>query len=703
MAINKVAKELTKAMKSADKKETTPYDTSATVKRIENGTAWVQIPGGVDETPVQMTMAAKVGDTVQVRVSGGRAWLQGNATAPPTDDTQAIKATETATAASMAADAAIQYAESASEAAATAWSYADSAMVSATSAQTSAQNASEYASRSLASLSTVQSVSETLTWITQHGTMTLTTDTQLDPTHVYFVVDATGDYVVNNTHYSLVTEPNADGLSTYYELSIDESLNNYVGTHLALTGEGLWLLPASSGTNKVLIATGAGTTYTTPGTYIINSTGGVEASFRSNGATIGQVMNGYSRTEIGTNGMQIIQRASGSDTQIAQLGYDLGTAESGTAIAPYYTFGTRASNSTLGNYSVAEGRLATASGYISHAEGDRTTATGYASHTEGEQTSALDNYSHAEGRLTYASGLGAHAEGYTDTKSLIDGLNAGTIRATAMGAHAEGSAKDGSLGGSIIAKGVGSHAEGLGSYDILAQGKGSHAEGCGTTATGYYSHAEGFLTETAGQAAHAQNEGTQANRYAQTAVGTYNINDPKPSTAVHPNGDTNYGTYALIVGNGTASSNTSNAAAVDWNGNVRVQGDVYVGCNNDSTGGSKLAPGIDWITEAGLNSSWYYRKWKSGKIEAWRTQNMGSQTPSQWATGWYYKDLDVTIPSGIFASAPHNVLATNKGDDYQFMVFTAVPTSATSIRVRVVKPNSGAATPNLSIYVSNMT
>ena len=75
-------------MKASDRK-TSAYDTQATIRRIEGNTAWVHIPGGVDETPVQMTINAKEGDQVQVRVSGGRAFLVGNATAPPTDDSYA--------------------------------------------------------------------------------------------------------------------------------------------------------------------------------------------------------------------------------------------------------------------------------------------------------------------------------------------------------------------------------------------------------------------------------------------------------------------------------------------------------------------------------------------------------------------------------------------------------------------------------------
>ena len=87
---------LVSAMTQKDKTVTAAYDTQGTVTRVDGDTAWVHIPGGVDETPVKLTINAKYGDTVQVRVSGGTAWLVGNNTAPPTDDTKAIEAEQVA-------------------------------------------------------------------------------------------------------------------------------------------------------------------------------------------------------------------------------------------------------------------------------------------------------------------------------------------------------------------------------------------------------------------------------------------------------------------------------------------------------------------------------------------------------------------------------------------------------------------------------
>lgn len=96
MANMNILKDIAEAVKQTSKSTTTPYDTQATVTRIEGNTAWVHIPGGVTETPVRKTIDAKAGDVVQVRVSGGTATLTGNQSAPPTDDTKANKAQETA-------------------------------------------------------------------------------------------------------------------------------------------------------------------------------------------------------------------------------------------------------------------------------------------------------------------------------------------------------------------------------------------------------------------------------------------------------------------------------------------------------------------------------------------------------------------------------------------------------------------------------
>lgn len=102
--LNRISQGLADALTRSTKVGTQPYDTPATVTRIEGDTAWVHISGGIDETPVLKTIDCKKGDSVQVRVSGGSAWITGNATAPPTDDTTARIARNSADTAVVTAD-----------------------------------------------------------------------------------------------------------------------------------------------------------------------------------------------------------------------------------------------------------------------------------------------------------------------------------------------------------------------------------------------------------------------------------------------------------------------------------------------------------------------------------------------------------------------------------------------------------------------
>lgn len=84
--MNEFVKEIASTMKQS---KTKAYDTVAKVLRVDEKTAYVHIDGGADETPAQMAINCKTGDTVKIRVSGGKAWITGNITAPPTDDSTA--------------------------------------------------------------------------------------------------------------------------------------------------------------------------------------------------------------------------------------------------------------------------------------------------------------------------------------------------------------------------------------------------------------------------------------------------------------------------------------------------------------------------------------------------------------------------------------------------------------------------------------
>jgi len=88
--------------------------------------------------------------------------------------------------------------------------------------------------------------------------------------------------------------------------------------------------------------------------------------------------------------------------------------------------------------------------------------------------------------------------------------------------------------------------------------------------------------------------GIIAHGRATHIFGEYNV-DSHASVAGN-----NRGTYVEIVGNGTGGSARSNARALDWNGNERLAGTLYINCGTDSTGGTDISTAINLITTMGL-------------------------------------------------------------------------------------------------------
>lgn len=166
-------------------------------------------------------------------------------------------------------------------------------------------------------------------------------------------------------------------------------------------------------------------------------------------------------------------------------------------------------------------------------------------------------------------------------------------QATGNNSHAEG--------GGSTASGDYSHAEGRGS---IASGEDSHAEGArGVTASGSASHAEGTATTAAGVCSHAEGTRTIANGRDQHVQGRYNVSD-------------NDNKFADIVGNGTSEGSEtvrSNAYALDWDGNLYLKGGVYVNCNADSTGGTKLSLDVDSIMGA-IKDQLYEKVYPVGSV-----------------------------------------------------------------------------------------
>ena len=211
-SIDILSKKLYKTLSEKEDKQPKPADDQATVTKIDGDIVWVKIPGGIDETPVRRTVSAKPGDVVQVRRSGGRAWITGNATNPPTDDTQANIATRMATGAEKLSEIAAKAAADAQESAGVAYSYADQAKTSAEQADENAKSASKSATSALYGLSTVQDVVGTLNWIEENQDYIWAGESEFDPNATYYTTNTRPNNaanilsldIINNKGYTVV-------------------------------------------------------------------------------------------------------------------------------------------------------------------------------------------------------------------------------------------------------------------------------------------------------------------------------------------------------------------------------------------------------------------------------------------------------------------------------------------------------------------
>lgn len=234
------------------------------------------------------------------------------------------------------------------------------------------------------------------------------------------------------------------------------------------------------------------------------------------------------------------------------------------------------STKATGDYSHAEGAGTTAKGVQSHAEGVGTNATGAQSHTEGAGTTASGTQSHAEGSGTTASSDQSHAEG-SGSKAEGTQSHAEGFGTTASGScsHAEGY-RTNAEGDSSHAEGNNTHAEGDASHaegggGTTASGISSHAEGSGTTASGDQSHAEGNSSKASGDYSHASGLYTEAQGYAQTVIGRFNIPSGNPNNQTDDD-------ELFIIGNGTGDdTQRSNAHTTSKGGIGWYQTDVKVG------------------------------------------------------------------------------------------------------------------------------
>ena len=348
------------------------------------------------------------------------------------------------------------------------------------------------------------------------------------------VLGVTGDKDVNRINFKMVRYYDGLDLSTFQirinYVNANGDANYYQVTDTTIEDDSIlftWLVSSDAAAYK-------GTVSFAARLYTVENTN-VKESFNSTIATAevleGIIVDEYmppdAQQDLIALLMSQIEFPAGSN--VGQVDNTEGATAHGEIFNDY------THNAATGGFSHAEGNSTTASGANSHAEGSDTTASSNCAHAEGFSTTASKYYSHAEGSNTTASGTSSHAEGSGTT-------------ASGYYSHAEGSTTN-------------------------ATADTSHAEGSNTTASGYASHAEGSGTTATAGSSHAEGSGTKASSANQHVQGKYNVEDAA-------------GTYAMIIGNGTADDARSNAFTVDWNGNVECGTINGVDVTQLSSGGS---------------------------------------------------------------------------------------------------------------------
>ena len=358
------------SVKRIIRKETEAYDTAATVRRIEGKTAWVHIDGGVDETPVKLTINAQPGDSVQVRVSGGKAFLVGNGSAPPTDDR-----------------------------------VANYARTIAATAQTTAEDAQEAA----------EAVTGIATAASANASAAITLAEGIDD---HFWSDSAGAHITEDTQEDYQADPSAAGGNTLIT-SAGMAVRHGTTQLAAFTSSGAQIGQNANGQTRSVIGT-SGMSITQ------KDSGGTDVTIANLGYGPG-IDSGGGTSDAPYYTLGIRKPGDPYDSGELYTVNDVVTYNGVLYVCIENTIGAWDATKwvpAIGNYSTSEGYNNISSGYCSHAEGRNSIAlgkqshaegsayaSGYRSHAEGNAQSASGDNSHAEGDGTLASGDNSHASG----------------------------------------------------------------------------------------------------------------------------------------------------------------------------------------------------------------------------------------------------------------------------------------------------
>lgn len=155
---------------------------------------------------------------------------------------------------------------------------------------------------------------------------------------------------------------------------------------------------------------------------------------------------------------------------------------------------------------------------------------------------------------------------------------------------------------------------------------------------------------------------------------------------------------------------TSGETIFYGNGNVKFNGTVTF-ADGTTGGGDPLSGLADYVIETGeeamgSNGTWYWRKWNSGKSEAWGCRNFGNMAITQtWGNSGLFRSTALTqaLPNRVFIRTPDainiNIVHSNFGGWICKFEETA-PSAYTTGSFIFVRPASATASPtNIGFYI----
>ena len=218
-------------------------------------------------------------------------------------------------------------------------------------------------------------------------------------------------------------------------------------------------------------------------------------------------------------------------------------------------------------------------------------------------------------------------------------------------------------------------------------GTNSVAMGNNTTASGNNSTAMGYFTTASGNKTTAMGANTTASDYASLVIGQFNSSGSSVT-----NNATSYNTAntAFVIGNGTDSSNKSDAFKVMFNGDTYISSSLYIGGTAITSTAAEINL-LDGVTAVGILSSVTESGNTGVRLSTSNSANHGDigsnavdlsyssgSSSTRGATGDYSTAMGFnTTASGAYSTAM-GALSTASGDGSTAMGLSTIASGANS-------------------------